>query len=88
MPGRLRRAALRCAAADGRMKALHLHADAGSCRGRLGMGHLLISCSSCHDKLRRTTFYESPHDIRHRQARSVAGVQTRGHRHRGHLTGE
>ena len=33
-----------------------------------GMGHLLISCGSCHDELRSTTFYEPPHDIRHRQA--------------------
>jgi len=24
------------------------------------MGHLLISCGSCHDELRRTTFYEPP----------------------------
>ena len=33
-----------------------------------GMGHLLISCGSCHDELRSTTFYEPPHDIKHRQA--------------------
>ena len=32
------------------------------------MGYLLISCGSCHDELRRTTFYEPPHDIKHRQA--------------------
>jgi len=32
------------------------------------MGHLPIFCASCHDKLRSTTFYEPPHDIRHRQA--------------------
>jgi hypothetical protein len=32
------------------------------------MGHLLISCGRCHDQLRNTTFYESPHDIVHRQA--------------------
>jgi hypothetical protein len=32
------------------------------------MGHLLISCGSCHDELWSTTFYEPPHDIRHRQA--------------------
>ena len=31
------------------------------------MGHVLISCGSCHDELRSTTFYEPPHDIRHRQ---------------------
>ena len=31
------------------------------------MGHFLIACGNCHDKLRRTTFYESPHDIRRRQ---------------------
>jgi hypothetical protein len=33
-----------------------------------GMGHLWISCGSCHDLQRSTTFYEPPHDIRHRQA--------------------
>lgn len=33
-----------------------------------GMGHLLISCGSCHDELRTTTFYEPPHDIRHSKA--------------------
>ena len=33
-----------------------------------GMGHVLISRASCHDKLRSMTFYERPHDIRHRQA--------------------
>jgi hypothetical protein len=38
------------------------------------MGHLLISCGSYHNELRSTTFYEPPHNIRHRQARSVAGV--------------
>jgi hypothetical protein len=32
------------------------------------MGHLLISCGSCHDERRSATFYEPPHDIRHRQA--------------------
>jgi hypothetical protein len=32
------------------------------------MGHLLISCGSCHDELISTTFYEPPHDIRHCQA--------------------
>ena len=32
------------------------------------MGHLLISCGSCHDELWSTTFYEPPHDITHRQA--------------------
>ena len=32
------------------------------------MGHLLISCGRCHDQLRSTTFYEPPHDIRHRRA--------------------
>ena len=31
------------------------------------MGHLLISCGSCHDELRTTTFYKPPHDIRHRR---------------------
>ena len=32
------------------------------------MGHLLISCGSCHDELRGTTFYEPPYDITHSQA--------------------
>jgi hypothetical protein len=32
------------------------------------MGHLWISCGSCHDLQRSTMFYEPPHDIRHRQA--------------------
>jgi len=32
-----------------------------------GMGHLMISCGDCHDELRTATFYEPPHDIRHRQ---------------------
>lgn len=31
------------------------------------MGHLQISCRSCHEELESTTLYESPHDIRHRQ---------------------
>jgi hypothetical protein len=35
------------------------------------MGHLLISCGSRHDELQSTTFYEPPHDIKHR--RSGAG---------------
>jgi hypothetical protein len=34
------------------------------------MRHLLIPCESCHDEPRRTTFYEPPHDIKHRQAGS------------------
>ena len=32
------------------------------------MGHLLISCGSCHDNLRSTMFYESPHDLTDCQA--------------------
>jgi hypothetical protein len=32
------------------------------------MSDLLISCGSCYDELRIMTFYEPPHDIRHRQA--------------------
>jgi len=36
-------------------------------RGR-GMGHVWVSCRTCHDQLRQTTFYEPPHDIGHRQA--------------------
>jgi hypothetical protein len=50
-----------------RMEALHLHASTGSSCGGPGMGHLLISCGSCHDELRTTTFYKPPHDIRHRR---------------------
>jgi hypothetical protein len=50
------------------MEILHLHASTGSPAEGRGMGDLLISCGSCHDELRRTTFYEPPHDIRHRQA--------------------
>jgi len=37
------------------------------------MDHLSISCQGCRAQLRSTTFYEPPHDIRHRQAGSVAG---------------
>jgi hypothetical protein len=40
-----------------------------------GMSHLLISCGSCHDELRTTTFYEPPHDITHH--RSLAGGSRR-----------
>jgi hypothetical protein len=32
------------------------------------MGHLLISCASCHDELRRAKFDEPLYDIRHHQA--------------------
>ena len=39
----------------------------GAERGR-GMGHLLVSCQTCHVQLRDATFYEPPHDIRCRQA--------------------
>jgi len=45
----------------------HLYASTGISRGRLGVGHLLISSGSCHEELRSTTFYAPPHDIRHRQ---------------------
>jgi hypothetical protein len=30
-------------------------------RGR-GMGHARVACNSCHDQLRQTVFFESPHD--------------------------
>jgi len=36
----------------------------GAERGR-GMGHVWVTCRTCHDQLRQTTFYEPPHDIRH-----------------------
>lgn len=32
-----------------------------------GMGHLLISCGLCHEEHRQSTYYEPPHDIRHRE---------------------
>lgn len=35
-----------------------------------GLGHLLISCGSCHDELLRTKFYEPSCVVRHRQAGS------------------
>ena len=35
-------------------------------RGR-GMGHLWVSCNTCHDQLWQTTFYQPPHDINHHQ---------------------
>jgi hypothetical protein len=28
-----------------------------------GMGHLWVSCNTCHDPLWQTTFYQPPHDI-------------------------
>jgi hypothetical protein len=34
-------------------------------RGR-GMGHVMITCTACHDQLRQTTFYEPAHDSGHR----------------------
>jgi hypothetical protein len=30
-----------------------------------GMGHVWVSCETCHEHLRDTTFYEPPHDVRH-----------------------
>jgi hypothetical protein len=39
----------------------------GAERGR-GLGHVQVSCRTCHDQLRQTAFYEPPHDIRHHQA--------------------
>jgi hypothetical protein len=38
-------------------------------RERTGWGHLRVSCNTCHDQLRQTTFYQPPHDITHHQAR-------------------
>jgi len=35
-------------------------------RGR-GMGHLWVACNACRDQLRRTTFFQPPHDINYRQ---------------------
>jgi len=37
----------------------------GAEEGR-GMGHLLITCGSCHADHRESVFYDPPHDIRHR----------------------
>ena len=34
-------------------------------RGR-GMGHVRVTCNACHDQLRRTVFFEPPHDLGHR----------------------
>jgi hypothetical protein len=31
-------------------------------RGR-GMGHVRVACNACDDQLRRTVFYEPPHDM-------------------------
>jgi hypothetical protein len=39
---------------------------------RTGMGHLLTAGGRCHYEQRRTTFYEPPHGIRHRQAGPMA----------------
>jgi hypothetical protein len=33
-----------------------------------GMGHLWISCDTCHAEQWETMFYEPPHDIRHHRA--------------------
>ena len=41
-----------------------------------GMGHSLISCWSCHNKLRSTTSCETPHDITYRQAGPWQAVLT------------
>jgi hypothetical protein len=38
----------------------------GTERGR-SMGHLWMSCNTCHDQLWQTTFYQPPHDIHHHQ---------------------
>lgn len=48
----------------------------GAERGR-GMGHVWVSCRTCHDQLRQTTFYEPPHDLGHRQtdARGTGSVK-------------
>src|SRR5579871_1838353 len=43
--------------------AIALEAAADGC----GMGHLLIICGSCHEERQETTFYEPPHDIKHRE---------------------
>jgi hypothetical protein len=42
-------------------------AQEGAERGR-GMGHLLVTCQTCHAQRRDATFYEPPHDIRCLQA--------------------
>jgi hypothetical protein len=48
------------------MEALHLHASREAAAEGRGMGHLLISCGSCHNQVRSTTFYEPLHDIMRR----------------------
>jgi hypothetical protein len=40
-------------------------------------GHLLTADGRCHYEKRRTTFYEPPHDIRHRQAETPANSRER-----------
>jgi hypothetical protein len=40
------------------------------------MGHPLISCGSCHNQVRSTTFYEPLHDIMRRQAGPWLAVLT------------
>jgi hypothetical protein len=68
--------------ADGRMEALPLHAAREAAAEGRGMGHQPISYGSCHDDLRRTTFYKPPHDIRHPRGRSMAGgIQAGDHRY-------
>jgi hypothetical protein len=42
-------------------------AGRGSAAGRgRGMGHVRVTCNSCHDQLRQTVFFEPPHDGGHR----------------------
>jgi hypothetical protein len=64
-------------------------AQEGAERGR-GMGHLLVSCQTCHAELCEATFYEPPHDVRCRQAGPwlcLSGLlaRTLGHAEAGHL---
>ena len=50
----------------GELEAVHLRpAREAAGRGR-GMGHVRVTCNSCHDQLRQTVFFEPPHDSGHR----------------------
>jgi hypothetical protein len=31
-----------------------------------GIGHVRVACNRCHDQLRETVFFETPHDSGHR----------------------
>lgn len=51
-----------------RLDALHLHTSREANEHGRGMGHLWISCDTCHIGHWETMYYEPPHDIRHHRA--------------------